>query len=148
MTRLSAVDGKPISVGTTITPYRVRPTTVGLFRFSAATWNAHRIHYDSEYARSEGYPDVLVQSHLHGCFLVNAVLEWAGNGARLRTFRWENRGIAVAGDELTVTGVVTAIDGAGNPCLVTVDLAEHDQRGSLCAPGQAVVALPSAGGGR
>src|SRR4029077_11295542 len=27
-----------------------------LFRFSALTYNAHRIHYDREFARAEGYP--------------------------------------------------------------------------------------------
>jgi 3-methylfumaryl-CoA hydratase len=41
------------------------PTTVDLFRFSAATFNAHRIHYDLAYARdAEGYPDLVVQGPL------------------------------------------------------------------------------------
>lgn len=35
-----------------------------LFRFSAATWNSHRIHYDRGYAESEGYPGLLVQGPL------------------------------------------------------------------------------------
>ena len=29
-----------------------------LFRFSALTYNAHRIHYDHAYAATEGYPDL------------------------------------------------------------------------------------------
>ena len=38
------------------------PTAVDLFRFSAATFNAHRIHYDLPYARDvEGYPALVVQ---------------------------------------------------------------------------------------
>ena len=28
-----------------------RPSRLQLFRFSAVTWNAHRIHYDEAYAR-------------------------------------------------------------------------------------------------
>ncbi|ASR37395.1 acyl dehydratase [Prauserella marina] len=126
-----------------ITPYTVRTNHVQLFRFSAVTWNAHRIHYDTAYARSEGYPEVLVQSHLHGCFLANAVLAWAGDGATLRTLRWTNRGIAVAGDVLTVTGTVTGSEPDGAFQLVTVDLEEHNQDGDLCTPGHAVVAVPS-----
>ena len=35
-------------------PVEVNP--VLLFRFSALTYNAHRIHYDRDYARAEGYP--------------------------------------------------------------------------------------------
>jgi acyl dehydratase len=31
-----------------------------LFRFSALTYNAHRIHYDLQYARAEGYPGLVV----------------------------------------------------------------------------------------
>lgn len=38
------------------------PGPVDLFRFSAATFNSHRIHYDLPYARDEeGYPDLVVQ---------------------------------------------------------------------------------------
>ena len=35
-----------------------------LFRFSALTYNAHRIHYDRDYAAEEGYPDLVVHGPL------------------------------------------------------------------------------------
>lgn len=42
-----------------------RPSPVDLFRFSAVTFNSHRIHYDQAYVRGEeGYPDLVV----HGPF--------------------------------------------------------------------------------
>jgi len=42
-----------------------QPGPVDLFRFSAVTFNAHRIHYDRPYATTvEGYPDLVV----HGPF--------------------------------------------------------------------------------
>lgn len=42
-----------------------QPEEVHLFRFSAATFNSHRIHYDLSYARErEGYPALVV----HGPF--------------------------------------------------------------------------------
>lgn len=131
-----------IAVGSKIEPVEHTPTTIGLFRFSAATWNAHRIHFDTEYARSEGYPDVLVQSHLHGCFLLDAARAWAGPDAELRSFRWENRGIAVPGDTLTISGDVSASTVANGKLLVTLDLESRKQDGSLCAPGRVVLALP------
>lgn len=145
MTNLSATRSQTITSGTQITPYSVRTSTIQLFRFSAVTWNAHRIHFDSAYANSEGYPGVLVQSHLHGCFLANAVLAWAGAGSQLRAFRWRNRQIAVAGDVLTVTGAVTAVVTKNGRRVLEVELAEHNQHGQLCAPGRAVVALPLLG---
>lgn len=49
-----------------------------LFRFSALTWNTHRIHYDSEYAKSEGHDGVLV----HGPLQATVLLDFA-NEVRL-----------------------------------------------------------------
>lgn len=48
------------------------PTEVALFRFSALTYNAHRIHYDRTYAEAEGYPDLLVHAPLTALALLNA----------------------------------------------------------------------------
>jgi 3-methylfumaryl-CoA hydratase len=43
----------------------VVPSTVMLFRFSALTYNAHRIHYDRQYATGvEWYPDLVVHAPL------------------------------------------------------------------------------------
>lgn len=41
------------------------PRAADLFRFSAVTFNAHRIHYDERYATGvEGYPDLVVHGPL------------------------------------------------------------------------------------
>jgi hypothetical protein len=37
---------------------------VVLFRFSALTYNAHRIHYDRDHAVAEGHPDLVVHGPL------------------------------------------------------------------------------------
>jgi 3-methylfumaryl-CoA hydratase len=48
----------------------VDPTV--LFRFSALTYNAHRIHYDLAYATSEGHPDLVVHGPLQALLLMEA----------------------------------------------------------------------------
>jgi 3-methylfumaryl-CoA hydratase len=40
-----------------------------LFRFSALTYNAHRIHYDHEYVRREGYDDLVVHGPLQALMM-------------------------------------------------------------------------------
>lgn len=51
---------------------RIAPTAALLFRFSALTYNAHRIHYDRDYARDvEGYPGLLVHGPLLATLLVD-----------------------------------------------------------------------------
>jgi len=61
------------------------PNTIDLFRYSAATYNGHRIHYDQAYAREEeGYPDLVV----HGPFTASKLFDLATRtaGAPLKTF--------------------------------------------------------------
>jgi 3-methylfumaryl-CoA hydratase len=43
--------------------------SVVLFRFSALTYNAHRIHYDSAYAAQEGYPGLVVHGPLQALMM-------------------------------------------------------------------------------
>ena len=52
----------------------VAPDTRLLFRFSALTFNAHRIHYDRPYAMSEeGYPGLVVHGPLTAILLSELV---------------------------------------------------------------------------
>lgn len=125
------------ALGAALTPLVVRPTSISLFRFSAVTWNPHRIHYDEPYAATEGYPGVLVHSHLHGCWLLAAVHRWMGNHGRVEQFSWQNRHFAVPGDELTITGEVVGVE----EDVVTCELRETNQDGVLCSPGRAVIRL-------
>jgi 3-methylfumaryl-CoA hydratase len=48
----------------------VRPDTTLLFRYSALTFNGHRIHYDQDYAlQEEGYPNLVVHGPLTATLL-------------------------------------------------------------------------------
>jgi 3-methylfumaryl-CoA hydratase len=63
-----------------------RPSPVDLFRFSAVTFNAHRIHYDQAYARDEeGYPDLIVHGPFTACKLA-ALAARTQPGKAMKTF--------------------------------------------------------------
>jgi 3-methylfumaryl-CoA hydratase len=48
---------------------------VQVFRYGAITWNAHRTHYDAEYARTqEGYPGAVMNGGLTTQLLLGAAL--------------------------------------------------------------------------
>lgn len=56
---------------------------INLFRYSALTWNGHRIHYDADYAREqEGYPGCVMNGALTLHLLINAAIEQS-EGKRL-----------------------------------------------------------------
>ena len=81
-----------------------RPGPVDLFRFSAATFNSHRIHYDLPYAREEeGYPDLVV----HGPFTAARLFAHAArHGGRPTAFAFRASAPLFAGQP------VALVDGA------------------------------------
>lgn len=69
---------------------QLRFDPVLLFRFSAVTWNAHRIHYDRTYATEiEGYPGLVVHGPLLAILLARQAEEAVGALEELE-FRYES----------------------------------------------------------
>lgn len=89
----------------------LEPDPVLLFRFSALTGNAHRIHYDEPYARDvEGYPGLVV----HGPLLAVAMLETVRRHAPERSVEslsYRLRAPAFAGERLRIDAEPTGADG-------------------------------------
>ena len=97
-----------------------------LFRYSALTYNAHRIHYDRDYARAEGYPGLVVHGPLQA-LLMAELARSRGPGASEYAYRlvaplYEDQGLIVsacpdgdavrvscrdAADRVTATGVIS-----------------------------------------
>ncbi|MDE2720281.1 MaoC family dehydratase N-terminal domain-containing protein [Candidatus Palauibacter polyketidifaciens] len=66
----------------------VTPNAAMLFRFSALTFNAHRIHYDRDYARDvEMYPDLVVHGPLTALLLADLAVRRSGRPLRTLNFR-------------------------------------------------------------
>jgi 3-methylfumaryl-CoA hydratase len=67
----------------------VRPDPVLLFRYSALTFNGHRIHYDRDYAVGvEQYPGLVVQGPLVATLLADLMRE-AAPGTQLASFEFK-----------------------------------------------------------
>ncbi|MEH6547308.1 MAG: MaoC family dehydratase N-terminal domain-containing protein [Sneathiella sp.] len=66
----------------------IEPDPVMLFRYSAVTYNSHRIHYDREYCiAEEGYPGLVVHGPLLGTLLMRLAEEKMGRSLKTFTFR-------------------------------------------------------------
>ena len=117
----------PARSGPSVTaPGRDRAVTVDpvlLFRFSALTYNAHRIHYDREYARAEGYPGLVVHGPLQALLMAEQARPAGTEYAyRLVAPLYEDDGLIVSAaqdgdavrvscrdtaDRVTATGVIS-----------------------------------------
>lgn len=72
-------------------PWPLATTPTLLFRYSALTFNGHRIHYDADYARDvEGYGGLVVHGPLLATVMLNLAVERVGSLPR----RFAYRGVA------------------------------------------------------
>lgn len=83
-----------------------------LIRFSAMTWNSHRIHVDSDVARRQGFAGPVVHSTLHGMLLWRAAVAAMGGEAVPAEFGWRNVVPATAGERLQAVATPVAGEGA------------------------------------
>jgi 3-methylfumaryl-CoA hydratase len=83
----SALAAKPAPAPTGEAWHReIHPDPVLLFRYSAVTFNSHRIHYDHPYVTEvEGYPGLVVHGPLTATLLVDLLRRNAPD-AKLKTF--------------------------------------------------------------
>lgn len=124
-----------------IPPLVKKPTYMQLFMFSAITWNRHLIHYNAEFARKDGLPDVATHRALVGNFLAQMLSDWLGEAGRIKKVEWSMRGTAVPGDTVTCRGKVIQKRIEGNRRLIDVDLSVENQKGDLIALGKGEVIL-------
>jgi 3-methylfumaryl-CoA hydratase len=110
----------------------VVPTPPLLFRFSALTFNAHRIHYDEPYTRGiEGYPALLVHGPLTAILLLDLL---ARNTPEVRLARFDYRAVRPL-----FCGRPLAVCGAPRPDGGILLWAEDDE-GALAMRAEAILA--------
>ena len=81
----------------------VIPQSPQLLRYSALTFNAHRIHYDLPYARdAEGYRGLVVHGPLTATLLLDCAARVVG-GNQLRQFAFRGLVPAFAGEEMALS---------------------------------------------
>jgi 3-methylfumaryl-CoA hydratase len=113
------------------------PDDVLLFRFSALTFNGHRIHYDRKYVTEvEGYPGLIVHGPLIATLLVDLVRQSIPE-CRLKSF--EFRAIRPMFD-INTFKVCAKPDLEKDPSGKTIDVWAQDHEGWLTMQATAVLA--------
>jgi 3-methylfumaryl-CoA hydratase len=85
------------------------PNTVDLFRFSAATSNSHRIHYDLPYATAEeGYPGLVV----HGPFTAARLFGHARRKGALSAFSFRAMAPMFCGQPIMLRHATDGVEAA------------------------------------
>lgn len=131
-----------IRVGDSIPALRKPPfTKLQLALFAGAAADHNPIHVDEEAARSGGLPGIIAHGMLTMAYLGEMLTDWV-SPHRIRAFSSRFNAMAMLGDALTCTGVITAkavVDGENR---VELELSAENQKGEKIQVGKAVVALP------
>ncbi|MBB2926450.1 FAS1-like dehydratase domain-containing protein [Paraburkholderia silvatlantica] len=111
----------------------VVPDEVLMFRYSALTFNAHRIHYDKPYVtQTEGYPNLVVHGPLIATLLMDLVRRHRPDAAVL-DFSFKAMRPSFMGNTLYLCG-------SPSPDGKSVELWSHDHEGWQTMSARAVLA--------
>jgi 3-methylfumaryl-CoA hydratase len=101
-------DAKPAAAPAATPAGKIRETHMAdpvlLFRYSALTFNGHRIHYDRDYVtKVEGYPGLIVHGPLQASLLIEFAAKQRGNKPPLK-FVYRGVNPLFDGAEFSVNG--------------------------------------------
>jgi hydroxyacyl-ACP dehydratase HTD2-like protein with hotdog domain len=122
-------------IGDVLPPLEHTATALQLFRYSAVTWNPHRIHFDESYAHEEGHAGLALHSHLRAALALRCVTEGLGPDWQVTKFAYRLRQPVYAPADLAYTARVTEAEGDR----MTLDLIEANLSGELGFEGTAWV---------
>ena len=108
--------------------------------YAEASGDFNPIHVDEEFARSVGLPGAIAHGLLEMGILAEVVSRWAGGSSRLLGLQCRFSKPLQAGDAITCTGKVVAVDDAGGVASLEVD-AVSDRVERVLTNGRARVRL-------
>ena len=128
-----------VTEGMKLPTLRKDPTTQQLVMYAGASGDYYQIHYDQEYARGNGLPDVILHGALKNAFLGHLMTDWVGEHGSLRKLSVQYRGMDVPGTPIFAKGVVTRKGEGGEvECDIWLENADSEKT----TPGSAIVTLP------
>lgn len=118
------------------------PTTRTLVQWAGASGDFFELHYDKEFAKTMGYPNVLVHGRLEAAYLTQLLTDWAGEKGVVKKMSVQYRGNAFPGQKLLCKGKVTKKYQKDGENIVELEIFVENPEGQKITPGTAIVALP------
>ena len=155
--RLSGVSLKPLSEDAIVTERHldldvgdnselpvlvIGPVTIRyLAMFAVATAEFVDIHYDRDYAKSVGLPNVIIQGLYKTTIITQMLKNWAGDGTLIRRITVQHRSMDIAGNTLTAGGRIVGSSQEQGDKLTKCEVWVENQKGQRCVTGNAAIPL-------
>jgi acyl dehydratase len=137
------IEQSGIRVGDTVPALERRIDLASMVAYAGATWDWHKLHYDSAYAAEKELPGPVVDGQMYGALLVEQLQDWLGPQSFVRHLSFTFRNLVFAGETLRCEGEV--IEVVENRITVELRVVVVAADGSVdrvaAAPASAVVLL-------
>ena len=143
-----SIDHDAIVVGDEVPPLERTIALTDMVAYAGATWDWHRLHYDTEYATAKQLPGPIVDGQVYGALIVEQLQDWLGPRSFVRELELTYRNLVFAGETLRCHGRVTEVGDDQVSVEVTVSVLDADGTGrrTVAGPCRAVVLLGQADG--
>ncbi len=129
-----------VAIGDAVTPLSRTVSQEQINAYADASGDHNPIHLDSAFAVSVGLPGTIAHGMLELGILAEAISVWAGGSANLRSMSCRFSKPLRAGDTITCTGTVVAVDESEG--VATLDVGASSDRGDrVLTNGRATVRL-------
>lgn len=138
---MTSAAASTVTVGDRLEPLRRTVPQEQIDAYAEASGDHNPIHVDPDFARAVGLPGAIAHGLLEMGILAEALARWAGGMDRVRSLEVRFSKPLVAGDTITCTGTVTAVDETERLATLEVEAAS-DSGERVLTNGRAVVRLP------
>ncbi len=132
-----------IEVGSELPALVKCPTTMQLVKFAGASGDYYQIHYDKDFAQSNGLPGVIIHGWLALSFLGQMLTDWIGERGTLVKLSGSYRGINRVNEDIICNGKITRKYVEDNRHYARIEIWAENPQGDKTVAGSAVVRLPS-----
>ena len=131
-----------VEIGSSLPTLKKHPTPRQLVMWAGASGDYYEIHYDKNFAKSQGLTDVIVHGMLSASFFAQLITGWIGEWGTLKKLSTSNRQVIFVNEDVYYKGIVSKKYNSGNDNYVEIELWAENNKGEKCILCNAQVVLP------
>jgi acyl dehydratase len=131
-----------VNVGDSLPTLVKHPTPRQLVMWAGASGDFYEIHYDKDFARSQGLPGLIVHGMLTTSFLAQLVTDWMGESGTFKVLDTSNRAMLFPDQDVICKGKITKKYIENKENFVECEIWAENSKGEKPVTAMALVTLP------